>query len=229
MLSGRDRAAHPFLIYADACTGETRSSLNLELTLIGKGTEYLPYIAYSLQRAGKSGLFRERVTYDITTSKLNGEYLIDEDGTLKADVPTSLWSIDSSDTPVDQKLRIEFITPLRLRIQGRYTDRFRPNDIIDASARRLAILSDLYGKGGTDTGRLSCDGITVTDQSFKWVDHPYYSSRQGTKMQMGGVTGFMDIKGSISPAQLSVLKGGELFHIGKNTGFGLGKISVARM
>jgi hypothetical protein len=48
-------------------------------------------------------------------------------------------------------------------------------------------------------------------------------------MKLGGIIGNIEIGGKFSEEDLSILKFDEIFHLGKNTGFGLGKISFERI
>ena len=43
---------------------------------------------------------------------------------------------------------------------------------------------------------------------------------------MGGVSGSLEVTAIVNESILSLLKGAEIFHIGKNSIFGLGKIRI---
>ena len=59
-----------------------------------------------------------------------------------------------------------------------------------------------------------------------WHDLPRYSSRQKTRMKLGGFMGKIFFSGSLLPFEEALLSAAELFHLGKNTSFGLGRIEV---
>ncbi|HDZ02552.1 MAG TPA: CRISPR system precrRNA processing endoribonuclease RAMP protein Cas6 [Nitrospirae bacterium] len=63
-------------------------------------------------------------------------------------------------------------------------------------------------------------------RNLKWYDWERYSARQETKMKMGGFVGEITFEGDIEPF-MPILKAGEVLHVGKGTGFGLGKYKSA--
>ena len=67
--------------------------------------------------------------------------------------------------------------------------------------------------------------IKIENCKIKWVDLERYSSRQKTKMKMGGFVGNIEYKGSIEKF-LPLIYLGSYLHIGKNTTFGLGKYII---
>jgi CRISPR/Cas system endoribonuclease Cas6 (RAMP superfamily) len=45
-------------------------------------------------------------------------------------------------------------------------------------------------------------------------------------MELGGALGWIEIQGPIGVREKSLFDAGTIFHVGKNTGFGLGEMSV---
>lgn len=69
-------------------------------------------------------------------------------------------------------------------------------------------------------------GIKTKESQLKWHDWKRYSSRQKTKIGMGGSLGEITFDGDVMPF-FSLIKTGEVLHVGKGTSFGLGMYDVA--
>jgi len=60
---------------------------------------------------------------------------------------------------------------------------------------------------------------------LRWYDWERYSSRQETRMRLGGLVGEVEFEGELAEF-LPYLFLGELIHLGKGTSFGLGRYGV---
>jgi CRISPR/Cas system endoribonuclease Cas6 (RAMP superfamily) len=67
---------------------------------------------------------------------------------------------------------------------------------------------------------------TVIKQNLKWRDYSHYSARQKRTMRLGGLVGDFVLSGNFSSYECSLLQFAELFHGGKNTNFGFGKMKL---
>jgi len=67
--------------------------------------------------------------------------------------------------------------------------------------------------------------VVTAKSELSWVDWERYSSRQETKLKMGGFTGPVTFTGEIGPF-LPFLLLGQYVHVGKGTSFGLGKYYI---
>jgi len=47
-------------------------------------------------------------------------------------------------------------------------------------------------------------------------------------MMLGGLIGTIDVSGTFSQFEIKLLEAAEIFHIGKNSSFGLGKIKIKK-
>lgn len=68
--------------------------------------------------------------------------------------------------------------------------------------------------------------VRVTGQRLRWQDWERYSSRQNTRLKMGGFVGSITFEGDLEEF-LPYIKLGEYLHIGQGTTFGLGKYVIA--
>jgi len=129
----------------------------------------------------------------------------------------------------EKQIRIDFKTPYRLKMHGTYVSEFKYPDLIKSIFRRTGILTNLYG---VKSGEFSEDDFHVMEKNcefnLRWIDQKYYSARQEQELIYGGITGSMNINGFFSPFEESLLEAGEIFNIGKNSSFGLGKMEVKK-
>ena len=232
VLFNRDRASHPFILSCNRDVEFTGDTLDLRITAYGKGVDYLPYLYYSLQRAGQKGIFRERIPFTIEDARVDGASILEDDGYIDVLTGRKEWVLEKSHEEREtRRLKISFITPLRLKVNGRYTSGFSFTEFISSLERRAAILSALYGD---DTGEYpeKLEGTNksrISARDLKWKELDYYSARQGVRMKLGGVIGDFIVNGPFSGRDLSLLSFGEIFHVGKNAGFGLGRMTVTPM
>lgn len=288
ILKGRNKLSHPYSICTSFEPNQETDTIKLDLNLFGRGVDYFPYIYHALKEAGKTGLGRERISYEITNILVNHQSILGKDGSL-TNMDKSVWdysvsmldnkifhsthdkvtseslttsqskedlfskpslkfpfvedssgisyqgsshfskSNSSNINPIPKVLDINFISPFRLKVKGRYVKSISYYELLIAIKRRVEILSQSYGRFDKkiefeELEQFAKEKKIVT--KLRWIDQQRYSSRQKTSMKMGGLVGQMQVTGDFSPKELNLLKAGELFQMGKNTGFGLGKIKM---
>jgi hypothetical protein len=67
--------------------------------------------------------------------------------------------------------------------------------------------------------------IEIFESNLSWFDWRRYSNRQDQAMFMGGLVGQITYKGATADF-IPFFRFCEIFHIGKQTAFGLGKIEI---
>lgn len=228
---------HPFITYPISL-GEKKmrrgSTYTFGFTVFGEAINKLPYIIYSIIQMGRLGMGKGKGNFEVReikkfiSPKKKTTIYTQKDGKLKSapslKASTILKSKFSKNT-----LTLETLTPIRMKIRGKLTDKISLRDIIVSISRRFMGLTGLYGDGEVNL----VDGVDLdellknveSETSFKWVDFKRFSKRQDTYMQMGGAMGKMVIKGELSRIY-PILKLGEFIHIGKNTSFGLGRYKL---
>jgi hypothetical protein len=130
-------------------------------------------------------------------------------------------------------LKLSFLTPIRLRVQGDLQGGVSFEMLIRSLLRRLWQLTQVHGGGGPGFDHRAlierAKGVSVVRSQLWWLDWTRYSGRQKTRMQLGGLVGevaygFGDVE-TLSEF-LPLLLAGELLHVGKNTTFGLGRYEI---
>jgi len=123
-------------------------------------------------------------------------------------------------------MELRFITPLRLKKDG------RPNlsptfvDVTHGLLRRLHFLSVLYG-GAEPAGKwrqpymAAADEVRVERQEFRPLRMTHYSGRQLRQVPTPCVTGGLCVSGDLA-ALRPVFEFGQWLNIGSNTSMGLG-------
>lgn len=219
-LEGRDRAPHPFVLEYDQINSKKGI---LSIVYIEKGRNFIPYITEAINKAGERGIAKLRTPFTIRAIKNNGLPYEFDFKTL--DAASSTWNLDSYSVENDSIL-VEFLSPLRIKKEGRYISSITGENLINACARRISILSSLYGEYSEVVLPTKLPSSQIIDQ--RWKNRVYYSSRQQTSMKLGGVVGKLIIEGPIDKTIIALLDAGSIFHVGKNVVFGLGRIKLSR-
>jgi hypothetical protein len=239
-----ERAPHPFVIDPplDTITRyEHGSSLSFGLTLIGRAIDYLPYFIYAFERMGKergigkgrrfgSGRFAvERVDWIDGSGTAKPVY----DGTKKVLsnsfrplTANDLWANPDTLSANNHTLSVRYLTPTRITFDHQLHTYPEFHVVIRNLLRRLSNLA--YFHCGEEL-KLDFKGlieaakqVETTDGQVQWRDWERYSARQDVKMKMGGFVGEVEYRGQVSEF-IPLFKLGEKVHIGKATGFGLGR------
>lgn len=228
ILQGRNRSYHPFIL-THTMVADNGKRYQFVLTLVGKGIEYFPFVIFAFQQAGREGIFSSRVHYEISMLRdcATGQELAGE----KLRMPSiQQFCYKQDESIAAHTVTIMFRTPARIKYQGHYTIDFDVYSFFAGLHRRITALQQLYA---TDTvlskTQLPIEyhiipEIQISARHLGWKDIPRYSHRQNTEMELGGVIGSMELNGPLRRQDLSLLESGNLFHVGKNTGFGLGEM-----
>ncbi len=225
-----NKKPHPYTMFIDIEPNKKIDNITIYLTLIGdKAISYFPYLFFSLDRAGERGIFREREKFEvIDVVKDNKSILINKDK-LNMDFEKSNFEINTSLEKISIKnFKIKFISPIRLKRNGKLLNEIDYNYFIKAAFRRIDLLTKIYGKlqleDYIDFSKLP---KTISEKTyFEKLSYNYYSSRQKRKILLIGVKGYIEIKKEITFFEESLLQGAEIFGVGANTTFGFGKVKI---
>lgn len=229
VLRGRNYAPHPFILSMLPMQQRRSRVLQLNLNLIGKGQEYFPYFYYAIRQAGEEGLFFQRMPYRIENVQANGQSVLKDENTIVNVAHHHVWELNTDFlSRTYHEMVVEFATPLRYKRQGKYRSSITYTQLLEAIYYRTRILAYFFGTlDETLPEKLPDPGTEKEERhNLYWRDFTRYSARQRRVLKMGGMMGMLHIKGEFTPLELSLLRAGELFHVGKNAGFGLGKIII---
>jgi len=231
ILEGRNYASHPFVLSVENNEKTTFDKIDLNLTLIGKAIDYLPYLFYAVSKGGESGIGKERIKYSVESIK-HEENEILKDGQLSTDINRKEWIAGvNSGKGAKKKYLIEFVSPLRFKKDGKYVDKLSYEDLLNGLKRRVEILSGMYGEASDIPQIKEIKDLEnkLVSSNIRWVENKRWSSRQKNTMLLGGIKGTIELAGNFTPFERSLLDAGEIFHLGKSAGFGLGRIKVREL
>ena len=148
-------------------------------------------------------------------------------GQLESDYPICVGLPDTA--TVGSRLRLRLHTPLRLKAEGRYVRQLDFSLLVRALLRRTSDLARFHCGAELDLDYRQwveqAAGVSTVTTTLRWHDWERYSQRQERKMKLGGLVGEVEFAGDWQPF-LPLLRLGAVLHVGKGTGFGLGRYEV---
>lgn len=235
-------APHPFIIIPPLSTVRHYSPgdlLDLNIVLVGRGIDYLPYFIFSIIEMGKRGIGSDYGKFAVSTVQsvrpfgtVDHVYL-SESGRIDYSGPPIIIEdiIPALDNHDSGRIELEFITPARLISRGKLVDSPGFSVLIRCLLRRIAALMSFHHDCALEIDYKGLveksEKIRLAMSSLRWLDWERYSNRQQTRMKLGGIVGRVEYEGDILPF-LPFIGLGEHIHVGKNTGFGLGKYRIVR-
>lgn len=201
--------------------------LEFDLLLVGENTQYLPYFVVAAENMAKKGLGVKRSSFilkGIYNSNTNKPIYVD--GKLESNnIKINTWTFAELRKDF-QELKIKLVTPFRCINNGKIVSNMDFKLFMRNVFRRLSVLSSFYC-GDTwnidySTYLRSAEKIKIQNISLEWKDWERYSSRQKSKIKMGGMMGQISFKGHLSDF-LPFIDIASILHIGKGCTMGLGK------
>ena len=203
-------APHPFVItppLEEKTVYQPGETLSFGLTLVGKSIDYLPYFIYTFEELGRMGIGGRR-----------GKFELEELIAIPADERCKVMDVRgetiysgrekvlrSSDFVVHFKdfesfplspltLHLTFLTPTRLKFDGKLSPSLEFHILIRNLLRRLSLLShfhcgeelDLDFKGLIEESQL----VKLEESYLSWFEWQRYSQRQETRHDPGWFHGF---------------------------------------
>lgn len=217
--------------------------LTFGLLLMGRATEYMPFVIYAVSEMARRGLGAERGEF-----RLQGMALLDEFGVanpINFSESQRVTVPDRSNKDVRDLVRarlnrltvgrggrigLRFVTPARIRVEGDLQSSLSFELLVRNLLRRVSTLALIHGgvpmqvdyRGLID---LASEAKTASSR-LRWWDWERYSNRQEMKMKMGGFVGEVEFSGEATERLLPLVVAGEILHVGAGTSFGLGKYQI---
>ena len=208
--------------------------LAFNLILIGRGIEYLPYFVFIFEELGKKGIGKGRGKYELLRVDNEEGGRIYEFGKLSDNFKIKSFQdiineYNFAESKNYQQVKINFLTPVRVVLRGELTIKFDFKLFVTSLFRRISWLSIIHCNKELEfnyKGFISyANDIKTKEINIKWYDWERYSSKQDTRMKLGGFVGNITFEGDLKEF-LPFIKLGEYIHIGKQTSFGLGKYEI---
>jgi CRISPR-associated endoribonuclease Cas6 len=200
-----------------------KEKYDFDIFLFSESTDKLPYIISALhQMITTIGLGKEKKTFKDFQMFVNDISIYENEKLTFPKEYKKEFKVDS----YCQDILIQFITPLRIKKNGKFLrkgDNLSIFDIINSIYQKNLQLNSL------DFQKIDFDikgDIIKNELNYKQLTRQ--SNRQKTKMQMDGLIGEIEIK-NIDEDSYKLLKLGEIIGVGKSTVFGLGKIKIKEL
>jgi hypothetical protein len=203
------------------------------LILFGEMCANIPYFVHAMATMGEMGIGKpvqgRRAGFSILGVEHKGRTIFSEGASDLdcSDLGEELRLCPGAAGEKASRLRIECQTPLRLKFESRLQADLPFHVLIRSLLRRCSSLFEAFGGGepALDYRGMVARAVDIrcVENRLRWLDVKRYSSRQDAEMLMGGVVGHAVYEGDLGEF-LPLIRLGELFHLGKQTLFGLGKI-----
>lgn len=211
--------------------------------LIGRATGYLPYFIVAFRELGEMGIGRGRKKYRLAEIRAvnpvsnESEVVYRKENQLVRNVNLALQSDiinemnELGDLNATGSVVLEFQTMTRVKFEENFSRRLEFHMLIRSLLRRLSSLAYFHHGWDLDlefTGLIDrAAEVRIIEDSTRWVDWERYSSRQDSKMNLGGLVGRVTYQGPVA-VFMPLLKLGELVHVGKGAVFGMGKYIILK-
>jgi len=199
--------------------------LEFSLKVFGTASRWLPMVLASISRAGKTGLLgTKRARFDLVSpqSPEGGPSL---EAWARGKVQgLRIYKASSLRPPVDEVRAIRFVTPCKLKEEGRVRSKLEGEAILRAIERRAASLTHFYVHRDAPHEQSWTERpfLETGESQLKWVVLERPSATQGERVNIGGWVGRVSVV-NCNPQGALLLRLGQLIHIGKNTVCGCGK------
>ncbi|MGQ9860300.1 MAG: CRISPR system precrRNA processing endoribonuclease RAMP protein Cas6 [Thermodesulfobacteriota bacterium] len=223
---GKESLPFPFSLLFPQ-TRDSQMEFTLEVSLVGRWVDRLPYWIYALGRVGKSKSHPFRILHgdEWTQAGWNRFY----DGETEAVERTV-----SARAPLVPELGAEVI--LRWIRPGRLLRRGKPmvplgfGELVDALWRRIRALERCYGEGtprydGHSELLQRAQDVEAIPKGLRWVEGHRLSRTQDQSVALSGFLGAMILKGDLAPFGELLALGRDL-GVGKGTALGLGRYEL---
>jgi len=251
---GYSALPHPFVLEPEA--GGARQvppggDMTLGIALVGPAIDQVPYLIRALDLAGELGLGQPHGRFRLVACAQEigpgtghweqvydtGEAARDGAGTGGPGTSASGHYRRLPDAPLElpptpAKVGVCFRTPLRVKRRGHFLGArdLAAEDLLHHLCTRLATLAALYGGDAQALSwyrlRQAAAQVRLEEMRLHWHEWTRFSSRQDTRMQMGGLLGDLTLGGPGLPTFWSPLWYGQWVHVGKGTSFGLGAYAL---
>lgn len=214
---------HPFSLHIkDRVFGGEVKNLTFVLKVYGKYIHNIPYIIAAFVRAGNVGCGKEKIKFLLETYNKNGEIF-----DLQRD--TEYWNEEIENySSYNGNMLLKFLTPLKIKIDGKYSDNFNYAEFMRAVRRRYLSVLNTFGTKEVYFDKIFAQNSKIIERNLRWYDRSRYSARQKCLMKFGGVLGDVKIEGEFSQFDIMLIDFASKFSAGKNVTFGLGNIEVWR-
>lgn len=206
---------------------------HVDFLLFGRAERHFSPIVEAMQQAGSIGVGAGRGHFSVT--EVEQLSLTPDASVIARHQPGDVHLAELHSgflhytAPKHETARLELTSPLRIRINQKYMSAgaFSMRAFCATLLRRYTSLC--YFHSGFEPELEfkalleAAEQLTVSNQELIWVDARRYSSRQGTQVPIGGITGNLEVSGPQLSRLWPLLWCGQWLHVGKGAVMGLGQ------
>ena len=202
------------------------SCLEFYLILFGESIVYFNLYYQAFCQLGRTGIGKHRSRFCVReVQNSDGERIIDGNRVDMAKYKMCVLNDYISKRKnelgnLKEGCTLVFLTPLSMKYQKQYMNKFISEALLQGVARRIQMLNYYIGREArwSDFSKYP----TIRSQTVKKESIKRYSSTQDAEIELRGITGTIRLQ-DVSEECADYLIAGEITHIGKNTSFGFGK------
>ena len=203
--------------------------LIFEMSLLLPHERQLPYLVQGFKAGGRLGLGPNNTGFEVVDLAVlqtlgRGDWRSLYDGTeLAGDATTVAIQVP----PCPERVFLEWGTPWRLKRRGHFVGpgQFSTALLLESLLYRFfELVGERPPKQLLEKAR---DTAMDADGKLEWQDWARYSSRQKTRMQVGGLMGSITLSGGDLASWWPLLWLGQWLHLGKFTSMGLGRYRLS--
>ena len=235
-LKGVERAPRPVVIdppLRNATLWETRNRLEFDVIIFGRPVRYASYLPEAVAGMAGRGMGRRRHEFGLRQVMVQrgaeSWKRIGGDTTASRMRPVELRRLLPA-APAGGRIRMQFVTPLRLLANGRLLVRPTFRDLVRSLLFRANTMLSLYGPGPleVDFRKLleRAEQVRVARNGLRMMRLQRYSNRQRRALPLDGVVGSIEFEGDGLRSFLPLLRAGTVLHLGKATVMGLGRYEL---
>ena len=206
---------------------EKGDTFSFTMTLFGKTIVYFTPILMAFYMLGQVGLGREKAKFIVErVTNTIGETLVEGNNVYKEN-----YKVHMLGDYVAYRMKrkngncLHFHTPLTIRQKGVELCEFDAEAIVNSVARRLYMLDCFEGIEAEKIVVPRDELPHILTQKVIPTKVRRYSSTHGGGVYLSGIRGDVEFYG-LSEEIRQLMLAGEVMHVGKNTSFGFGRVTV---
>jgi hypothetical protein len=203
--------------------------IKFQILLYGPALHNVEFFILVFSEMGKNGIGKQRIRCrQMVVEDHDGSliYSSARERLLKSPQPLN-FQLEAGNAV--SRLGVAYLSTVRLKREGQLVLSPDFETLIRAALRRLVFLESFYGTPAalpTQEIVKTSAMVRAVASDVHWVDRYRYSNRHRYRMNLGGLLGRQEFAGDISSLHLDLLRFASIFHLGKSSTFGHGKIAL---
>lgn len=206
-----------------------------DMILFGDVIDAYKEIIMAMVLFGRAGIGKDQSPFyikRITMMRPPFYKVICDNGEWVSQIESTTWSqVEGAITSFPEKIKLDFKTPLRLKVNGAYQQDVPFTCLVENIARRVKSILH-YHQGitlpTTFVEEMTQKAMEVEEvyRRFSRKSYKRYSTRQEKTVYLDGIEGFSIVKGAAIQELFPLLYVGQFLHVGKQSMFGLGQYDL---